>query len=156
MATATIPPNLPDSCGPLPGDGPRRPSQTRSDRSRYIHPKLMLTELAKASGRKISVMSRKLPRDLAGRFAGVPVWSRCEWTRDDQGHYIDPIPPGEPPWAWLTIVVKAGQPVGARRSSRHRTYVECSCNRLVPTGRYHQHAPYCPVRTEPTTERSES
>lgn len=68
----------------------------------------------------------KIPPDACGRFS-VRI-------RDSRGL---PILPADP---FVTVSLVRSPRTDRRKSSAHRTRLACpSCNRWIPTGRFHQH-----------------
>ncbi len=97
-----------------------------SDFHRKIHRDRMLRDMQ---------LPAKIPADHAGTYHRIPVYSDCGMRE---------------PWGHVTLIVQASvalpMKLGARRppkSSTHRVFVKCGCKKLIPAGRYHQHASAC-------------
>lgn len=106
---------------------------------RSLHDHYWYKRIHRRQLHKTLKLGDRLPRDLEGTFLDVPVFEFYEGYHPFTGH---PIQRTEP-WAFLTIVIKKGPPEGSRKSSKHRVFFFCRCNRMIPVGRSHQHLPVC-------------
>jgi len=99
-------------------------------------------------------MPETIPVDFCGVFPDTPVY---EWYAEYRYSEWDPVlgrqvpmVRTEKPWGRLTIIIQPSHrtlnPVTGKyfKSSNHRVFFRCKCDRLIPVGRSHQHLPACP------------